>query len=462
MNKFISKYALRTLIIFSFFFNSKIIFCIQLKLKLENQVYQFPINHNLYRRLKEEPLRDLYFYEYETPSITLALPILQVNIASPSQNFSLIYSTGKHVSWVFRYKSNNEELSQKYFDTEKSKTLIRYKEIYEINSFTFGTLGSQVKDYISITNTTPIFMSFILIFFLSPNNIFADGELSFNRKYLGIYSDPYITKNVSNFSLMEGLYNNGFIKNKIFAHKWIKGKNEGILYIDEFPLSEEEKNYYDFYICKSYNKRSEVNQFWNCFIDGIRIGNKYRINYTNDIGIFSTSENFIFVPEKNYELIDYIKNYSTWGKNNCFLEEWTAYKELRCNYKGFKYSYFPDIFINFNGYEIKISPEDVFYYNDNKKFFRLLIVLFNKKDYWVFGSLLTNKNNMIFDGENGTVTFFQKREIFSSSLVVNYLLIILLFLILIGIYFILKMKHVNIKENSKEFTNSSEKTKLIE
>ena len=69
---------------------------------------------------------------------------------------------------------------------------------------------------------------------------------------------------------------------------------------------------------------------------------------------------------------------------------------------------------------------------------------------------------MIFDGENGTVTFFQKREIFSSSLVVNYLLIILLFLILIGIYFILKMKHVKIKENSKEFTNNSEKTKLIE
>ena len=461
MIRFNKEYILCTLIIYSFFFNSNAIFCIQLKLKLEKQVYQFPINHNLYRRLKEDPLRDLHFYEYENPSIKIALPVLQVNIGNPSQNFSLIYSTGKQVTWLFRYKSNNEELSQKYFDAEKSKTLIRYKEIYEINSFTFGTLGSQVKDYISITNNTSTFMSFILVFFLSPNTLFADGELSFNRKYLGIYSDPYITKDVSNFSLMEGLYNNKYIKNKIFSHKWLKGKNEGILYIGEFPLLEEEKPYYDFHSCKSYNIRGEINQFWNCFIDGVRVGNNYRINYTNDIGIFSTSEKFIFVPEKNYELIDYIKNYSKWGKNNCFLEGLTAFKELHCNYKGFKYSYFPDVYFNFNGYEIKISPEDVFYYNDNKKFFRLLIVLFNKKDYWVFGSLLTNKNNMIFDGKNGTVTFFTKKEIINSTLIVNYLLFILLILSLIGIYFIVKIHHINLKRNNKEFTYNSEKTKLI-
>ena len=235
MNKI--KLILRILIIFSFLFNSNDILCIQLKLKLVNQVYQFPINHNLYRRLNENnPLRELYLYEYEKPNIKLALPVISVNIGFPPQNFSLIYSTGKQVTWVYREKSNYDKLSQKYFDTEKSQTLIRYKDIYEINSFTFGTLCTKVQDYITITNNTSTFMSFMLIFFLSPNSLFADGELSLIRKYKGIYSDPYITKNVSNFSLMEGLYNDNYIKNKIFSHKWIKGKNEGILYIDEFPL----------------------------------------------------------------------------------------------------------------------------------------------------------------------------------------------------------------------------------
>ena len=220
MNKFKSEYVLRAIIIFSFFFDSKIIFCIQLKLKLEKQVYQFPINHNLYRRLSNEPLRELYLNEYEKPNKKLALPTVSIGIGFPPQNFSLLYSTGKQVTWVYKEKSNYDKLSQKYFDTEKTKTLIKYDECYEINSFTFGTLCHQVKDYITINNTISTFMSFMLIFFLSPNSLYADGELSLNRKYIDIYADPYITKNVSNFSLMEGLYKDKLIKNKIFAHRW--------------------------------------------------------------------------------------------------------------------------------------------------------------------------------------------------------------------------------------------------
>ena len=60
------------------------------------------------------------------------------------------------------------------------------------------------------------------------------------------------------------------------------------------------------------------------------------------------------------KIVEYIKNYSSWGRDNCILEGATAYKELHCDYKKFKYSYFPDIYINFNGYEIKLSPENIF------------------------------------------------------------------------------------------------------
>ena len=457
---------LRLFVILSIFFNTKNIFCIQLKIKLEKQVYQHPVNNILYRRLSNEPLRELSYYEYERPNIKLALPVVSIDIGYPPQNFSLIYSTGKQVTWVYRDKSNYDKLSQKYFDTEKSKTLIKYKDIYELNSFTFGTLCSKVQDYISINNNISTFMSFMLIFFLSPNSLFADGELSLIRKYLGIYSDPYITKNVSNFSLLEGLYNDNHIKRRIFAHKWNYWNYEGILYIGEYPLSEEEKPYYNLHICNSYNERGEINQFWNCFVDGIKIGDKYiyynNTNNNNEIGIFSTSEKFIFVPERNYEVIEYIKNYSNWGKLNCIMEGITAFKELHCDYNTFKYSYFPDVYINFNGYEIKLTPEDIFYYNDNKKFYRLLMVLYTKKDYWVFGSLLTNKNNMIFDGDNGTVTFFKKRTLFTSTLLASYLLCALLFLSLIGFYFVAKLYFFNFKSKNHDFPRYSEKAKLIQ
>ena len=47
MNKLYTELRLFTLT-FLFLLNIYNVFCIQLKLHLEKQVYQFPINHNLY------------------------------------------------------------------------------------------------------------------------------------------------------------------------------------------------------------------------------------------------------------------------------------------------------------------------------------------------------------------------------------------------------------------------------
>ena len=187
-----------------FIIGTRIIFCYQLNISLKKQVYQFPINHNLYRRLSNK-FRALSYYEYEKPSLKLALPMISISIGIPFQNFSLIYSTGKHSTWLYRYKANNDKLNQKYFDKKLSKTVLITNELYEINYFTFGTLCEKILDYISINNSTSIFLSMMLVYYLSPNSLFSDGELGLARKYLGIYSDPYITKNVSNYSLIEGL-----------------------------------------------------------------------------------------------------------------------------------------------------------------------------------------------------------------------------------------------------------------
>ena len=139
----------------------------------------------------------------------------------------------------------------------------------------------------------------------------------------------------------------------------------------------------------------------------------------------------------------------------------TAYKELHCDYKSFKYSYFPNIYFNFNGYEIKLTPEEIFYYNNNNKFYRLLLVLTNKKDYWIFGSLLTNKNNMIFDGDNGTVTFYKMRKLFNSSIIINYMITSLIFLCVIGIYYSMKIYYINLRLKINDNENDSVKVNLI-
>ncbi len=128
--------------------------------------------------------------------------------------------------------------------------------------------------------------------------------------------------------------------------------------------------------------------------------------------------------------------------------------------KSFKYSYFPSIYFNFSGYEIKLKPNDLFYYNENNKYYRLLIVLTNKKDYWTFGSMITNKNNMIFNGENGTVTFFKMKKFFNFSSLTNYLLLILFFFILIEFYFMLRIYYIKTIYN-KNRTKVKIQEKLI-
>ena len=69
---------------------------------------------------------------------------------------------------------------------------------------------------------------------------------------------------------------------------------------------------------------------------------------------------------------------------------------------------------------------------------------------------------MIFDGDNGTVTFFKKRTIFTSTLLTSYLLCALLFLSLIGFYFVAKLYFFNFKSKNHDFPRYSEKTKLIQ
>ena len=110
--------------------------------------------------------------------------------------------------------------------------------------------------------------------------------------------------------------------------------------------------------------------------------------------------------------------------------------------------------------EIIITPNDLFYYNDNNKYYRLLIVLTNKKNYWVFGSILTNKNNMIFNGENGSVTFFKIKRLLNLSSFANFLLFILLIMNLIGLYFTLRIYCFKII-NKKNKDNANLQVNLI-
>ena len=191
----------------------------------------------------------------------------------------------------------------------------------------------------------------------------------------------------------------------MFAHQY-KNDKEGTVFIGEEPKGDLIK-----YTCKGTQSKGEPSNYWNCPISTFKIDNKeIQIDYNTNIAMFSTGERFIFVPEESQGIIEYIKSYSTWGKEHCTLDVHVAYQELHCDYKGFKYSYFPTISFTFGEYGIELKPEDVFYYNYNNKYYRLLLVIYNMKKYWIIGSPVLKGHNMIFNVDEDTVTFFTEKK----------------------------------------------------
>ena len=209
-----------SLILFSLTF--KLYFFFQIPIELKKQIYQYPLNLIQYRRLEE----------VDKPHEILSLPLITINLGTPKQKLNLIYNTGNQVTWVLRESETN--IIQKPFYSNLSKTFYKTDKIYELNSFTYGTLATGVKDILSFNDEINVEFYFFHLFFYSPNTLICDGEIGFARFYRGIYSDPYIVKEAINYSFLNELH----IKNnisKIFSHKWIN-KKKGILYIGELPF----------------------------------------------------------------------------------------------------------------------------------------------------------------------------------------------------------------------------------
>ena len=78
-----------------------------------------------------------------------------------------------------------------------------------------------------------------------------------------------------------------------------------------------------------------------------------------------------------------------------------------------------------------------------------------------FERYLDNKNNMIFDGDNGTVTFYKMRKLFNSSIIINYMITSLIFLCVIGIYYSMKIYYINLRLKINDNENDSVKVNLI-
>ena len=401
----------------------------QIPFKIRSQIYQYPLNLPQYRNL----------VEVEKPSPILGVPIVTIEIGTNPVKYNLIYSTGTFASSTMTDTCTS--VQQQSYQVSQSTTSEKELESYESNSYTYGGLASVINDYVNFIGKPAerVKIRFFNYLHYTPNTLISDGELGMSKIYVSLYTDPYITKDVKKFSVMEQLYENQFIKNKIFAHKYLN-ENEGTLYIGEIPEGK-----YDIKKCQSTTEKGEPSYFWNCRFTNIKIGSKNMIiEQKTNIATFSTGERFIFLPQEAKNIIEEYQNYSEWSQNNCELSEHIAYQELHCKYNGFNHKYFPTITFDFDGYEITLPPEKVFYYNYNQKYYRLLMVLNNRKSYWILGSPALKGHNMIFDSSDNSVSFFKNE----SSNKLTIILVILGIIIIggVGLWYIRRKKLLMIEE----------------
>ena len=433
-----------TFLLILFFLTFKLYYFFQIPIELKKQVYQYPLNLIQYRRL----------FEIDKPNEILSLPLITINLGTPNQKLKLIYNTGSQVTWVLRESETN--ILQKPFYSNLSKTFHKTDKIYELNYFTYGTLATSVKDILYFNNEINVEFYFFHLFFYSPNTLICDGEIGFARLYHGIYSDPYIVKEAINYSFLNELH----IKNnisKIFSHKWLNNK-KGILYIGELPfkkkiddnninvnINDYNENIVNITKCLNIINTGEISNYWNCRIDELIIGNEIVNISLNNKTIFSTGERFIFIPQEIGDIMFIYGNYSEWSRKNCFFYYQVAFRELHCKIEGFKFEYFPNLIFNFNGYIINVKPEDVFLINNNK-YYRNIIVINNKKDFWILGFPAIKNHNMIFY-DDGYVYFYNIKENFLNlSYIITFGIVIIIIFFLI---YVLSKKNKKKKRKPK-------------
>jgi hypothetical protein len=266
------------------------------------------------------------------------------------------------------------------------------------------------------------------------------------KTYSSLPTDPFISFGADLFSWVDQLKKNNIISSSIFAHYYTNPNKSGIVYIGETPTGN-----FNYYKCISPTQRALFSYCWSCEISEIKINNiPFNIDSSSNVAVFSTGERFIFIPENNADIIQNIINYSDWAKNNCKLDEHVAYKELHCNYENFKYSYFPIITITLGDYIIKLKPEDVFYYNYNSKYYRLLMVIYNKKDYWILGTPALKGKNMIFNKEENTVIFFEENKLNKRRIIIGISISGLIWL-LIGLWCYRRKRKIQREQINKNF-----------
>ena len=277
--------------------------------------------------------------------------------------------------------------------------------ISTLNSFFIPSTIEYFKDFSAlIVNKTANFDSF-------PKNIYGIFGLGFN------YED-YFKTNV-NTSFIEKLYQNGFIKERIFKINYTDyNANEGNIIVGNVTEYKEDSNI-KHGSCRVLRITEVIEHlpYWQCSLEHIKI-NYFSYNTFNNLTKsfllntpirFDSSYDNIIVPKEYFDQIVE----ATIGSNKenfCKIIDSNGKYSLVCQQTVF--ANINEISFTFNPTSLKIQSHELFYHtklDDEKHNMQFIIQGEQNSDKFLFGQNILKKFNVQYDKNNEKI-FFENEE----------------------------------------------------
>ena len=246
-------------------------------------------------------IRQLSFTNTIYTNNTYYLLTIPLCLGLPKQCFNLVYETASHYTFVYN-STLNMKIKHTYYMTRSTTKKVRHnKKVEYIDSH----FGNEINDIVSnFTNDNDKLFSFLLV-----NNINYgiylpyDGTLGLARLYNSSVLTPrhFTISANEDYSLIDYLFREKLITQKIFAHKIFKKTKTGIFYIGEEGTSLKNEIYPK---CSStlLSKDNCFFSYWSCKITNIYIGGKDVLKKPL-YSVFDTRYYYILIPQNGAEEI---------------------------------------------------------------------------------------------------------------------------------------------------------------
>ena len=375
LNIFIILYISLFNIIISLKLNvNKKIFKVNQLLKFDSLNYKFLSNKTLLRSLINSPIQQS----------ELSLPLININIGEPNQEFSLVLDSGSSHMWVYDSNCNSCKAKNKFIISD-SKSFMRLKENIKINFISGNIKGNLCKDTLYFNQDVNISSFYFLLVDESNIDFYIDGILGLSK---GSFNNKY--------SFLNQLKTRKIIKNNLLLYDLFNKS----LYIGEIP-----NNYMEQKSISCKDIKNKYN-FWKCEVNLIKIDNvPFRME--NEV-VFDSGTNGITFPLKYKEYFKIIiKNNKVLNKSECeliYFDKEGIY-QIFCN-KDLEFNnteiFLKFFFFFFENNSVDIQLTDLLN-EDNKSFY---LYILERKNQILLGYPFFEKYPILFDIDKNTINIF--------------------------------------------------------